>query len=104
MTVNKIRIPEEKLSEICRRYKINELALFGSALREDFTEHSDIDLLYVFEENSTHSLFDVVGIKEEFEKLLGRPVDFVSRRAIERSRNIYRKKAILENVRIIYAA
>src|SRR3989304_975292 len=104
MTVNNIIIQEEKLSEICRRYKINELALFGSAIREDFTGNSDIDLLYVFEENSTHSLFDVAGIKEEFEKLFGKQVDFVSRKAIERSRNIYRKKAILENVKVIYAA
>jgi hypothetical protein len=104
MTVNNINIQEDKLSEICNRYKIRELALFGSALRKDFTENSDVDLLYVFEENTTHGLFYVAEIKEEFEKLFGRPVDFVSRKAIERSRNIYRKKAILENVKVIYAA
>lgn len=104
MTVNRINIQEDKLAEICNRYKINELALFGSSLREDFSDDSDIDLLYVFEENTTHSLFDVAEIKEEFEKLFGRPVDFVSRKAIERSRNIYRKEGILGNIRVIYAA
>jgi predicted nucleotidyltransferase len=104
MTINKINVQDEKISEICKRYKINELAIFGSALRDDYNENSDIDLLYVFGENTTHSLFDIVRIKEELEKLFGKPVDFVSRKAIEQSRNIYRKKAILENVKVIYAA
>jgi len=46
----------------------------------------------------------VVKIKEEFEKLFGRSVDLISRRAIERSRNEFRKKAILAKTKIIYAA
>jgi len=73
-------------------------------LREDFTDKSDIDLLYVFEDKAKRSLFDIVNIKEEFEKLFGRHVDFVSRNAIEQSRTIYRKKAMLENLKVIYAA
>lgn len=104
MTIQNLNIKDEQLKEICGKHSIKELAIFGSALREDFTGNSDIDLLYVFEENAKRSLFDIVNIKEEFEKLFGRHVDFVSRNAIERSRNIYRKKAILENVKIIYAA
>lgn len=104
MTINNLNIPEEKLTEICKRYKISELALFGSALKENFNDRSDIDLLYVFEENTTHSLFDVAEIKVEFEKFFGRPVDFISRKAIERSRNLYKRKGILENVKVIYAA
>ena len=104
MTINNIDIQEEQLKEICRRYLIKELAIFGSALREDFNDKSDIDLLYTFQETAGHTLFDVVKIKEEFEKLFGRSVDFVSRRAIERSRNKFRKKAILEITKVIYAA
>lgn len=104
MTINRINVPDEKLVEICKRHKISELALFGSALTNEFKESSDVDLLYVFGEDALRSLFNIVRIKEELEKLFGRPVDFISRKAIEQSRNIYRKKAILENVKIIYAA
>lgn len=104
MTINNINIQEEQLKEICKRYLIKELAIFGSALREDFNDSSDVDLLYTFHETASHSLFDVVRIKEEFEKLFGRPVDLVSRSAIERSRNKYRKDAIPKNTKVIYAA
>ena len=104
MTINNINIQEERLKEICKRYLIKELAIFGSALREDFNDSSDVDLLYTFQETASHSLFDIVRIKEEFEKLFGRSVDLVSRRAIERSRNKFRKKAILKTTKVIYAA
>jgi len=45
MTIRNINIQEEQLREICKRYLIRELAVFGSALREDFNEKSDVDLL-----------------------------------------------------------
>lgn len=104
MTINKISIQEKKLSEICRRYRISELALFGSALRENYTEKSDIDLLVEFIPDSGITLFNIVDLKEEFEKLFGREVDIVSKNAVKRSRNYLRKKAIFENVKVIYAA
>lgn len=104
MTINKLNIQDEQLDDICRRYLIKELAIFGSSLREDFNDSSDVDLLYTFQETANHSLFDVVKIKEEFEKLFGRSVDLISRKAIEKSRNKFRKKAILANTKIIYAA
>lgn len=104
MTIQDLNIHDESLKEICRRHSIKELALFGSVLRDEFSGSSDIDMLYVFDDNIRHSLFDVANIKKEFESLFGRRVDFVSRNAIERSRNIYRKKGILENIKVIYAA
>jgi hypothetical protein len=79
MTLNNINIQEDKLSEICRRYMIRELALFGSALREDFNEESDVDLLVEFKPDSGISLFDIVDLKDELEKLLDREVDIVSK-------------------------
>ena len=104
MTINNLNIHDEQLRKICARYLIKELEIFGSALREDFDDGSDIDLLYSFQDTATHSLFDIVRIKEEFEKFFGRPVDLISRRAIERSRNKYRKNSILNNTKVIYAA
>jgi hypothetical protein len=104
MTLNNINIQEDKLSEICRRYMIRELALFGSALREDFNEESDVDLLVEFKPDSRISLFDIVDLKDELEKLFDREVDIVSKNAIRRSRNYIKKKAILENYKVIYAS
>ena len=44
-----IEIPARELAELCRRWKVRELALFGSVLREDFSADSDVDLLVSFE-------------------------------------------------------
>ena len=104
MTLNNINIPEEQLSQICRKYLVKELAVFGSALNGDFKENSDIDLLYTFQDKAEHSLFSKVRIKKDLENLFGRSADLISRRAIENSRNIYRKKAILQHIKVIYAA
>lgn len=104
MTINNLKIPDERLRKICEKYLVKELAVFGSALDGDFNDDSDIDLLYTFQDNAEHSLFGKVRIKEEFEKLFGRPVDLISRKAIENSRNIYKKRAILEHSKVIYAA
>ena len=97
-------IPERDLAGFCLRWRIAELALFGSALREDFDANSDVDLLVTFAPDADWRLFDHVRMQEELAELLGRPVDLVSRRAIERSQNPIRKRAILDSARTVYAA
>lgn len=104
MTINNLNISEEQLRKICEKYLVKELAVFGSALDGDFNDDSDIDLLYIFYDDAEQSLFSKVRIKEELEKLFGRTVDLISRRAIENSRNTYKRKAILEHTKVIYAA
>ena len=104
MTVMNIEIDEEMIKQICSNYSISELALFGSALRSDFNSESDIDLLVEFKPESGISLFDIVDLKKEFEKLFGREVDIVSKNAIKRSRNHLRRKGILGNYKVIYAS
>lgn len=104
MTINNLKISDERLRNICQKYLVKELAVFGSALTSDFRNDSDIDLLNIFHDKAEHSLFSKVRMKEEFEELFGRPVDLISRRAIENNRNLYKRKAILENLKIIYAA
>ena len=104
MTIRNINIQEEQLREICKRYLIRELSVFGSALREDFNESSDIDLLVEFKPDSGTSLFDIVDLKEEFEKLFGREVDIVSKKAIQQSRNHLKRKSILSNFKVIYVS
>ena len=91
----------ERVAELCRRWGITRLELFGSALRDDFGGDSDVDLLYTTDED-THLGFDFVTLCEEFEALFGRSVDMVSRQAIEQSDNPIRREAILSSARTIY--
>ncbi|MGK7904160.1 MAG: nucleotidyltransferase family protein [Hormoscilla sp.] len=102
-----LSITPEQMAMFCEKWKIEELALFGSVLRDDFrdggNEPSDIDFLYLFSEGSKHSLFEVMHLQEELEKMLHRKVDFVSKTAIQNSRNWLRRKEILESGMIIYA-
>ena len=97
-------IPQDRLAEFCRANSITELSVFGSVLRDDFGPQSDIDLLVSFEEEAHHTLFDLIRMEEELETMLGRKVDLVSRRGIERSPNYLRRKAILESAELIYSA
>ena len=99
-----IEIPQEKITDFCRRWRIAELALFGSALRDDFGPGSDVDLLVRFDPEARHSLFDMVRMRDELKNILDREIDLVSRRGVETSRNALRKKAILESAEVIYAA
>ncbi len=60
--IRKIRvaIPEEKIIEFCKKWKVREFALFGSVLREDFCPDSDIDVLVKFDDEARHTLFDLI--------------------------------------------
>lgn len=71
--------------------------MFGSALREDFRPESDLDLLVRFAPDADWSLMDHVAMEEELSGVVGRKVDLVSERAIERSSNWIRRKAILDS-------
>ena len=75
-------VPSDRLAEFCRRWQVAELAVFGSALREDFRPDSDLDLLVTFAPDAQWSLLDRVRMEEELEGILGRQVDLVSRREI----------------------
>jgi predicted nucleotidyltransferase len=90
-------LPRDELAAFCRRWQITELALFGSALRDDFGPESDIDLLVSFAPNAGHSLLDIVQMEDELEEMLGREVDLVERAAIEKSDNWIRRRAILNS-------
>ncbi len=74
----------EAIADLCRRFGVRRLSVFGSALTDRFDEvHSDVDFLVDFRPDST-SLFDsYFGLKEELESLFGRPVDLVTTSALE---------------------
>lgn len=96
-----INIPKDKIAGFCRRWKITEFALFGSALREDFHTKSDVDVLVTFEKNAPWSLLDIVQMQEELKEIFGREVDLVEKDAL---RNPFRRRAILRDSRVVYAS
>jgi predicted nucleotidyltransferase len=101
---SRIEIDPEQLEALCKQWKIKKVALFGSALRDDFRPDSDVDLLVDFDESANWSLFDHVAMEEDFSESLGRKVDLISRRAVEQSQNPIRRNAILTSAELIYAA
>lgn len=100
----RVSVPRKKLAEFCRRWKITELAFFGSVLTDDFRPDSDIDLLVSFSPRAKISLFDLGRMQNELKEIFGRDVDLVERRTIEKSENYIRRKSILNNTKVIYEA
>ena len=92
----------EQISGLCRQHAVKELYLFGSALREDFGPHSDIDLAVVFSRNGVAGSFDqYFDFKTELERLLGRPVDLVCTASVQ---NSILRRELDDTKRLIYAA
>lgn len=101
---NRLNIDELELQRFCRRWAIKELELFGSVLRDDYGPDSDVDVLVTFDRGAKWSLLDHQAMEEELSKMLGRTVDLISRRAVERGSNWIRRKEILETAESWYAA
>jgi predicted nucleotidyltransferase len=96
-------VPPKKIAAFCKRWKVEELALFGSAVRDDFSAQSDIDLLVSFAPQSNWSLFDHLKMKLELKELFGREVDLITRRSLEQSRNTLLRSEILNSARVVYS-
>jgi hypothetical protein len=95
----------EALAALCRRYGVARLEVFGSAARGvDFDPgKSDVDFLVEFERHGDLTPRDrFLGLAEALEKLMGRPVDLVERKAVEASRNYIRRRAILRHAETVY--
>lgn len=90
-----------RLGELCRRWRIVELALFGSAVREDFREDSDVDVLVSFAPEAKWTLLDLVRLRDELQVLVGRDVDLIEERALK---NPFRRARILSEKQVLFAA
>lgn len=99
-----IALHREELRELCRRFHVRRLDVFGSAARDDFDPtRSDIDFLVEFATKGD-DLARFVDFKAALEALLARRIDLVDRKAIETSRNYIRKRHILTGAEPVYAA
>ena len=98
----KLQYDNEAVRRFCRERGIAKLELFGSALREDFRADSDVDLLCTLKPDDECTLLGWADMQFKLTEIFGRPVDLVSRLAIEHSRNPYRRQAILSTATPIY--
>ncbi len=98
-----IAAKKDRVREICRRFHVLRLEVFGSAAGSDFDPtHSDVDLIVRFDEDVREKLLDAYfGLKEELEALFGRPVDLLTARAV---RNPYLRESIECSRQTLYAA
>jgi predicted nucleotidyltransferase len=94
------QVEESKLADLCRRYGVRELSLFGSAARDEMRPDSDLDLLVEFLPEAQVDLVDYAGLMLDLSRLLGRRVDLVSKNGLKP----LIRTAVLEEARLLYAA
>jgi len=95
---------QPELVDLCRRFGVARLEVFGSAARGfDYQpQSSDADFLVTFEPSMRNDLAAFSDFKEALESLLRRPVDLVERETVEASRNYVRRRRILAEAEPIY--
>ena len=101
MPTLQILFSTDQIAAFCQKWKITELAVFGSVLRDDFRPESDVDVLVSFTDDAHWSLYDWVDMQEELKGMFGRDVDLVEKKSLH---NPFRRHAILTTKQVIYAA
>jgi predicted nucleotidyltransferase len=94
-----IRLPREKIAEFCKRNRIRKLSLFGSALRGELREDSDIDLLVEFEPGHVPGLA-FFAMENELSEILSRKVDLNTPQFLSR----YFREQVLAEAEVEYAS
>jgi len=95
-----IDLPKREIEKFCKKHHIKTLSLFGSALRDDFTPESDVDVLVEFEPGQVVGFFRLSGIEIELSNIIKRKVDL--RTPAELSR--YFRQEVLDTAEVQYAA
>ena len=104
MVALNLGVPDEKIADFCRKWKIQQLSVFGSAALGKLRPDSDIDLLVSFVSTADWSMFDHYRMEDELTGIFAREVDLVSRQAVEENANWICRKEILDGAKVIYAA
>ncbi len=90
----------EDIAKLCKSHRVSKLFVFGSVLKESFSEDSDIDLIVDFEDVSLEDYADnYFDLKEQLESIFNRPIDLLEEQAI---RNPYFKNEIDKEKQLIY--
>ncbi len=95
-----LEVSEEALAEVCRRYGVARLAVFGSSARGDFHRDSDVDLLVEFHPEERVGLLRFGSLQIELGQLLGQRVDLVAQNGLKP----LLREEVLREARALYAA
>jgi predicted nucleotidyltransferase len=96
----RLNFSQAALAAVCARYRVRELAVFGSAARGDARPDSDVDLLVLFEDGTRVSLFTLIDLQAELSRLFDRPVDLVPKDGLK---PVLRQEVLAE-AQVLYAA
>ena len=99
MLAQNLGIDEEQLANFCRRHPIRWLAVFGSALRDDFGPESDVDVLVEFDPEHIPG-YRFITTQNELSSLLGRNVDLLTKNSLNR----WIRTRVLDEAQVLYDA
>ena len=94
-----MRIPKDRIAEFCRKNHIRRLSLFGSGLRDDFTNESDVDLLVEFDPDHIPGLITLSSMEIELSEILGRKADLRTAEDL----SPYFRQQVVETAQVQYA-
>jgi len=98
----KVDLKKGQLQQICKKYHVKELYLFGSAATYGFYEESDLDFIVKFDRQGFEGAFDqFIDFKQELEHIYGRPVDLYH---LKKFRNTIFQKEVERSKELLYAA
>ena len=95
----RIEFPKEEIEEFCKKHSIRKRSLFGSALRDDFTSESDLDILVEFDPAHIPGLIRLAGRELELGEILGRKVDMRTAQDL----SPYFREDVLSSAKVQYA-
>jgi predicted nucleotidyltransferase len=100
-----ITLPADQIAELCRTYRVVELSVFGSFLRDDFGPESDVDFLVSFENDDYGPWMQKLQqMEKDLAQLLGREVELVPKASVAHSQNWIHKNHILSTAQVIYGS
>lgn len=96
-----VTVDQERITTFCSKWRVKELAIFGSALRDDFGPDSDVDVLVELLPDHGLTLYDWMDMIDELKVIFGRDVDLVAKGGLK---NPFRRREILRAAEVVYAA
>jgi uncharacterized protein len=100
-----VTLPVDRIAELCRKYEVAELSVFGSLLSEAFGPESDIDLLVEFQRDDYGPwMGKLQRMEDDLSTLLGREVELVPKESVVQSENWIRRNHILSTAQVIYGS
>ena len=97
---DRVKVDTRQIGDFCVRWKVTELALFGSVLRDDFRADSDVDVLVTFAPDAHVGLLTLSRMERELSGLLNRKIDLVTKGGLKP----LIREAILAEAEVLYAA